>query len=1114
MTNLNMHRDMSTIVSEMQQKIRTLESITGGPQTFDELAEMRKPAAPTNFHGSPSVEFNPDGTSVSIVNCSWESVHFSNGYEDSFYTELGIKSYEVWAHRLDIEDDWAPVYTVEQPPFTINEDETITPVPVYAKVPLIGGQVLYELRVCALGQDYNNYGDWSQTIQLYSANDLDAPPTPSKPQVSEQAGLAAVSWDGLPDMPVDFAYCEVAEYEFMTVSPDVYGRLYDTEGAVLVTPTYGQDCYYYLRSVDFSGNKSEWSEPTAFKIDAPETGPDEDAIKDWIDESQKTTQDGINKVAQDAAKASEDIKNASIINTEDSWAVSTSETNPPTSGWVTSPPTRNPGEFIWVKTTLTFGSGATTETSPVLLTGNTGVGIKSTTVEYAYSTSGTVAPSSGWNSTVPSVDDEKFLWTRTTITYTNNTTSTSYAISRSGSIGRGVSTSKTDYQLSSSGTNTPSGQWSANPISQTKDKPYLWTKTVFTYTDNTTSTSYSVSQRGTGVESLTSFYQQVDTYAPENYLPEWTTTQKVIRTNLALDPELVSIESLTCWRGHGDNVNIKEPTEDGGIRTTWTTVTDPNSGDVGVKITNKDIPVGTVITVSYKLAASMSGLNTSGPVLVINNAFSNETTIAKSDAIEFEEGESYTVFSTFTVVEDMLLDASFRVSCSILNKQDGVWVEVSDVDIYEGEYDPDRPWFSGDRGDDELYTTAWTGEENASTSTLSAPVINELTQDNVFAVLDGKDVRLISSENQTSKYRYATYPLPDNLKSGGYASATIVVENPLTDYSQDWWWGTIGIGGSSNRSPWIENVSGEYEVSLTYPVGELFSISLGGTGSLLFKDLLLTDQKPEYLNPPDIPTTLEPTSEWSIQEPKYRADTILYKTDRVIYTDGEFSYTEPYLSTSYQAANAAMSAANLVDAAMKGLIQMSTTPPDNPVEGSLWFELDEEDYDIIGLYLYSGTDWVPYTIIADRIIVPGSVGVVSIEEGAIEGLLGAFDTVLSDLLMSTKIKSEHIELGEITKDLLEGDLQDTVDNADAWAEKTLLEPGKITISSGIATGTSLIMTPSRLSFIVGNAEVAYIDSSRQELNIKKAVVRESLKVGFHIIEKYTDSVTIMRWVGA
>ena len=62
------------------------------------------------------------------------------------------------------------VSTVEQPLFFPNLDDTITPVDVFATFNVIGGGVRYEVRVTAIGKDYNNYGDWSQVVPVTSVN--------------------------------------------------------------------------------------------------------------------------------------------------------------------------------------------------------------------------------------------------------------------------------------------------------------------------------------------------------------------------------------------------------------------------------------------------------------------------------------------------------------------------------------------------------------------------------------------------------------------------------------------------------------------------------------------------------------------------------------------------------------------------------------------------------------------------------------------------------------------------------------------------------------------------------------------------------------------------------
>ena len=52
------------------------------------------------------------------------------------------------------------------------------------------------------------------------------------------------------------------------------------------------------------------------------------------------------------------------------------------------------------------------------------------------------------------------------------------------------------YQISASGTETPTGTWSDKVVLTTDTKPYLWTRTIVVYSDTNSTTSYSVSYRG------------------------------------------------------------------------------------------------------------------------------------------------------------------------------------------------------------------------------------------------------------------------------------------------------------------------------------------------------------------------------------------------------------------------------------------------------------------------------------------------------------------------------------------------------------------------------------------------------------------------------------------
>lgn len=67
--------------------------------------------------------------------------------------------------------------------------------------------------------------------------------------------------------------------------------------------------------------------------------------------------------------------------------------------------------------------------------GTDGRGIKSSLVEYVLSDQGNNPPASGWLTTSPDIVEGKYLWSRTTTTYTDNTTSVVYTVTYIGRDG-------------------------------------------------------------------------------------------------------------------------------------------------------------------------------------------------------------------------------------------------------------------------------------------------------------------------------------------------------------------------------------------------------------------------------------------------------------------------------------------------------------------------------------------------------------------------------------------------------------------------------------------------------------------------------------------------------
>lgn len=236
-----------------------------------------------------------------------------------------------------------------------------------------------------------------------------------------------------------------------------------------------------------------------------------------------------------------------IKSTLEQFYLSTSPTSLVGGSWSNNQPTWTEGKYIWRRNFVTYGDDRTEFTpseNGVCITGNTGAqgaagnGIKSITYYYARTTSQT-APSAGniTSTTMPTLDaTNKYLWQKEVINYTNNTNQTTVLLlavhgntgtqgpkgdkgatgpqgptgpkgdkgatgaqGPTGASGKGIKSTAITYQLCASQTTAPTGTWLGSPPAIDIFKPFLWTRTVTTYTDNTTSTAYSVSNTSNNV---------------------------------------------------------------------------------------------------------------------------------------------------------------------------------------------------------------------------------------------------------------------------------------------------------------------------------------------------------------------------------------------------------------------------------------------------------------------------------------------------------------------------------------------------------------------------------------------------------------------------------------
>ena len=189
--------------------------------------------------------------------------------------------------------------------------------------------------------------------------------------------------------------------------------------------------------------------------------------------------------------------------------------------WSPDIPTVNPGEYLWTRTTWFYSDGTNEQGFSVAkmgeqgpkgdrgsdgIPGKNGIGIRSTSVLYGLSASETVPPTA-WYQNPPSLVKGQWFWTKTQWTYTDNTTETGYQktyVARDGNDGNngiagkdgvGIRSTTITYAQGTSGTVAPTSGWSSQ-VPNVPAGQFLWTKTVWTYTDNTNETGYSVSKIG------------------------------------------------------------------------------------------------------------------------------------------------------------------------------------------------------------------------------------------------------------------------------------------------------------------------------------------------------------------------------------------------------------------------------------------------------------------------------------------------------------------------------------------------------------------------------------------------------------------------------------------
>ncbi len=133
-----------------------------------------------------------------------------------------------------------------------------------------------------------------------------------------------------------------------------------------------------------------------------------------------------------------------------------------------------------------------------------GLGIDNADVMYAISDSNTTAPTTGWQTDPPAWQNGKYIWTKTLTTYSDGTTSETDPVCISG--GKGIKTIVEYYYRSTSNTTQTGGSW-VTSYPGWQNGTYIWTKSLITYTDGTTEETPPVCVTGSKGEGYTQMGQ-------------------------------------------------------------------------------------------------------------------------------------------------------------------------------------------------------------------------------------------------------------------------------------------------------------------------------------------------------------------------------------------------------------------------------------------------------------------------------------------------------------------------------------------------------------------------------------------------------------------------------
>ena len=249
--------------------------------------DHRTPKAPTGLVVQTDAYISSRGTALGLATLQWAAV--SQATDD---TAIDISGYRVEYRKSTAGAPWVSGGVTDAQRLTLG----------------IGGLECgqrYEFRVRAVPTYSDRLGDWSNVVVALVASDVTPPSIPSKPILTSKLGVVDVQWDGRNNagggMELDFDHVEVGISD--SNGNWKYRDSVARDGHCVVTGLEYRAYWFALRSVDHSGNKSDWGVGASITVASAVSQTD----LDRLDKDLRDNKTAIDNANRELSQAKQDI---------------------------------------------------------------------------------------------------------------------------------------------------------------------------------------------------------------------------------------------------------------------------------------------------------------------------------------------------------------------------------------------------------------------------------------------------------------------------------------------------------------------------------------------------------------------------------------------------------------------------------------------------------------------------------------------------------------------------------------------------------------------------------------------------------------------------------------